>query len=356
MKQKWIAGVGIFAVVALGILTASGFRKEKDEKPLNEKEIQMYSDTDFAMDTVVTETLYTTGENRNSLVGEKLREMEETLLSWTNENSQISRLNREGGVSTEVSLELSGYLETIVQLAKDSKGAFDPTLGKIIRLWNIGGENPQVPRQEEVENILQRSGYEKIQLDGNKVTLEEGCTLDLGAVGKGIGCDVIADDLQNQHEVMGMILNLGGSSVMAYGQKPDQSQWKVALTDPRDVEGGYLGSIALEGGEFLATSGDYEKYFMKDGIRYHHILDPLTGYPVWNGLTSVTVVCDSGLLADGLSTACFVLGRENSLELLEKYHADGIFVDEEYNIYLTAGMKERFELLKDTYTMNVLLD
>lgn len=356
MKQKWIAGVGIFAVVALGILTASGFRKEKDEKPLNEKEIQMYSDTDFAMDTVVMETLYTTGENKNTSVGETLREVEQTFLSWTNENSQISRLNRAGGASTEVSSELFGYLETILQLANDSKGAFDPTLGEVIRLWDIGGENPQVPGQEELQMLLQRSGYEKIQLDEKNVTLASRCTLDLGAVGKGIGCDVIAEELRKQEEITGMILNLGGSSVMAYGQKPDQSQWKVALTDPRDVEGGYLGSIALEGGEFLATSGDYEKYFMKDGIRYHHILDPLTGYPVWNGLTSVTVVCDSGLLADGLSTACFVLGRENSLELLEKYHADGIFVDEEYNIYLTAGMKERFELLKDTYTMNVLLD
>ncbi|MDO5390930.1 MAG: FAD:protein FMN transferase [Eubacteriales bacterium] len=354
MKQKWIAGVGVFAVVSLGILTASGFQNEKDEKPRNEKEIQMYSDTDFAMDTVVMETLYTTGEDKNPLVGETLREVEQTLLSWTNENSQISRLNRAGGASTEVSSELLGYLEMILQLAEDSKGAFDPTLGEIIRLWDISGENPKVPGQEEVETLLQTSGYEKIRLEGKQVTLEEGCTLDLGAIGKGIGCDVIAEELQKQEEITGMILNLGGSSVMAYGQKPDQSQWKVALTDPRDVEGGYLGAIALKGGEFLATSGDYEKYFMEGGKRYHHILDPQTGYPVWNGLTSVTVVCDSGLLADGLSTACFVLGMEDALELLEKYNADGAFADEEHNIYLTAGMEERFELLKNTYTTKLL--
>ena len=112
--------------------------------------------------------------------------------------------------------------------------------------------------------------------------------------------------------------------------------------------------VEYEGGEFLSTSGDYEKYFMEDGKRYHHILDPKTGYPVWNGLDSVTVVCDSGLLADGLSSACFVLGMDDALELLEKYNAEAVFVDEDKNVYLTSGMKDRFELMKNTYTVKEL--
>ena len=91
---------------------------------------------------------------------------------------------------------------------------------------------------------------------------------------------------------------------------------------------------------------------MEDGKRYHHILDPKTGYPVWNGLDSVTIVCDKGHLADGLSTACFVLGMDDAMELLEKYDADAMFVDEDKNIYLTDGMKDRFELMKNTYTVN----
>ena len=232
----------------------------------------------------------------------------------------------------------------IFQLAKDSNGAFDPTIGKIIRLWDITGENPHVPEQSELDELLKDVGYQKVSLDGDKVTLEKGATLDLGATGKGIGCDVVSDFLKTQEDVSGMILNLGGSSVMAYGEKPDGSDWKVAVTDPRDVEGDYLGAITLEGGEFLSTSGDY-------GKRYHHILDPKTGYPVWNGLDSVTVVCDSGLLADGLSTACFVLGMDDALELLEKYNAEAVFVDEDKNVYLTSGMKDRFELMKNTYTV-----
>ena len=197
-------------------------------------------------------------------------------------------------------------------------------------------------------------GYEKIQMDGNNVTLLDGCTLDLGAVGKGMGCDLIMDYLRSQPDVSGMILNLGGSSVMTYGEKPDGSPWKVALTDPRDTEGDYLGAITLDANQFLSTSGDYEKYFIEDGIRYHHILDPKTGYPVQNGLTSVTIVCDQGYLADGLSTACFVLGMDAAKPLLEKYDAEAVFVEEDKNVYVTSGLMDKFELMKDGYIVNEL--
>lgn len=318
---------------------------------LADAEIQKYSNTDFAMDTVVSETLYTTGEDINILIGSKLREMEEDLLSWTDENSQISKVNASAGTVVEISEELAEYLKSIEQLSEDSGGAFDPTLGKVIRLWDIDGGNPHVPDQTELDDLLKDTGYQKIVLDGNQVILEKGTTLDFGAVGKGIGCDVISDFLKTQTDVSGMIMNLGGSSVMAYGKKPDGSKWKVAVTDPREPDGDYLGTVMLEDGEFLSTSGDYEKYFMEDGKRYHHILDPVTGYPVWNGLTAVTVVCNSGLFADGLSTACFVLGKDEAVKLLEKYDADALFTDENRNVWMTSGMKERFHLMKDSYTV-----
>ena len=315
-------------------------------------EVQKYTNTDFAMDTVVSETLYTTGDDLNTAIGQKIRDIETEYLSWTDEDSQIAKLNAASGETTEVSDELAGYLEKIFQLAKDSNGAFDPTIGKIIRLWDITGENPHVPEQSELDELLKNVGYQKVSLDGDKVTLEKGATLDLGATGKGIGCDVVSDFLKTQKDVSGMILNLGGSSVMTYGEKPDGSSWKVALTDPRDTEGDYLGAITLDANQFLSTSGDYEKYFIEDGIRYHHILDPKTGYPVQNGLTSVTIVCDQGYLADGLSTACFVLGLDAAKPLLEKYDAEAVFVDEDKNVYVTSGLMDKFELMKDGYTVN----
>ena len=324
---------------------------ERSVVPVWAAEISKYANADFAMDTVASETLYTSGEDINTEIGEKLREMESDLLSWTEDGSQISQLNNAAGETVEVSDELAEDLKKIYNLAEASNGAFDPTIGKIIRLWDIDGEDPHVPDQSEIDALLQEVGYEKIQLEGNNVTLLEGCTLDLGAVGKGLGCNLIMDYLKTQPEVSGMILNLGGSRVMTYGEKPDGTPWKVALTDPRDTEGDYLGAITLDPDQFLSTSGDYEKYFIEDGKRYHHILDPKTGYPVWNGLTSVTVVCQEGYLADGLSTACFVLGMEEGKALLEKYSAEGIFVDEEQNIYVTSGLMEKFELMKDTYSV-----
>lgn len=319
-------------------------------------ETEQYTGTDFAMDTVVSETLYTSGKDLNPEIGDMLRETEEKYLSWTEKGSETYKINQAKGKTVQVSDTLAGYLEKALKLAEDSGGAFDPTMGKVIRLWDIGGENPHVPDQKELDRFLEETGYENLILEGNEVTLKGGAALDLGAAGKGIGCDIVMDFLKNQKEVCGMILNLGGSSVMAYGKKPDQTPWRVALRDPREEESGYLGVITLKGGEFLSTSGDYEKYFMEDGKRYHHILDPETGYPVWNGLTSVTVICENGLLADGLSTACFVLGAEDALPLLEKYNAEAAFVDEEHNIYLTDGMKSRFELMKNTYTIRDSFD
>lgn len=349
LRKRSVAGI-LCGSLLLTVISATVLGKTTTV--VYASDIEKYTNADFAMDTVVSETLYTSGKDINTQIGEKLREMETTLLSWTEENSQISQLNNAEGKTMEVSDDLVADLEKIRQLSQDSDGVFDPTLGKIIRLWNIDGENPHVPDQSEIDTLLPEVGYEKIQVDGNNVTLLDGCTLDLGAVGKGMGCDLIMDYLRSQPDVSGMILNLGGSSVMTYGEKPDGSPWKVALTDPRDTEGDYLGAITLDANQFLSTSGDYEKYFIEDGIRYHHILDPKTGYPVQNGLTSVTIVCDQGYLADGLSTACFVLGMDAANPLLEKYDAEAVFVDEDKNVYVTSGLMDKFELMKDGYTVN----
>lgn len=315
-------------------------------------EVNTYSKTDFAMDTVVSETLYTTGEDITADVITALKDVETNLISWTEEGSQIYKINQNAGNTTTVSDETADYLKQVLDLCEASGGAMDPTMGKVIRLWDIDGENPHVPAEDDLKSLLADVGYDKVILNGNDVTMPEGVTLDLGAAGKGIGCDAAKKILDADKDVSGMILNLGGSSVMSYGSKPDGSAWQVAVTDSRDTEGDYLGVVTLNGTEFLSTSGDYEKYFIEDGIRYHHILDPSTGYPARSGLTSVTVVCDDGLDADGLSTACFVLGKDKAEELLKKYNADGLFVDDSGHVWLTEGMKERFQLLKDTYSIS----
>ena len=173
--------------------------------------------------------------------------------------------------------------------------------------------------------------------------------LDLGAVGKGVALDEILKTLEAHPEVSGAVISVGGS-ILTYGSKPEGGAWQIAVTDPLDPSES-VGVLTLDGGHCVSTSGDYERYVEVDGVRYHHILDPATGYPARSGLTSVTVVCDDGLNADGLSTACFVLGKEKAEELLKKYNADGLFVDDSDHVWMTEGMKERFQLLKDTYSI-----
>ena len=124
-----------------------------------------YTDTDFAMDTVVSETLYTTGDDINSKLTAVLTDVETNLLSWTNEKSQIYKVNADSGKDTEISDELSGYLKRLLKIAEDSDGAFDPTIGRLTRLWNIEGDNPKVPSKQEVKNTLKDTGYTKIHLE-----------------------------------------------------------------------------------------------------------------------------------------------------------------------------------------------
>lgn len=318
-------------------------------------EPEVYSLSDVAMGTLVTETIYSTGVNPASLVMERLTQVEDSYLSWREEDSDIGRANLQAGQGqTEVDGRTMAYLEETLQLAEDSGGAFDPTLGELTRLWDVEAEDPRVPGKKKIRRCLNDSGFEKIRLggDGSKswVELEEGVSIDLGAVGKGIGGDEAAEFLKEDSEVQGAVIAVGGS-ILTLGSKPDGSPWKVAIRDPRGGQEELLGVLHLEGENYVSTSGDYEKFFEQDGKRYHHILDPSTGYPAEKGLISVTAVGSDGLISDGLSTACFVLGMEKGAELLEQYQAEGIFVNEEKQVYVTEGLLENFELSAPGYVV-----
>ena len=191
-----------------------------------------------------------------------------------------------------------------------------------------------------MRDALKDTGFGRVQFPENGISLPPGMQLDLGAVGKGIACDRVRAYLNSRPQITGAVVAVGGS-VVTYGQKPDGSPWKVAIVHPRE-EGNYLGVLSLTGEQFVSTSGDYERYVTVDGVRYHHILDPATGYPARSGLCSVTIVCGSGLLADALSTACFVLGSEQGLDLAKSYGAEALLVEEDGTLRMTEGMREIF--------------
>ncbi len=317
------------------------------------KEPAVYDNSGIAMGTVVSQRIYSQGEDKTGEILHLLTQVEQQYLSWRQEDSGIGQINQQAGKApAAVDGQTMDYLKESLSLAEKSGGAFDPTMGKLTRLWDVESENPRVPDEEEIQRLLKESGFDKIQLnsqDGqNQVKLEKGCSIDLGAVGKGIGCDEAAALLEKDKDAQGAVIAVGGS-VLTWGAKPDGTDWKVAIRDPRGEQEDLLGVLTLKGERYVSTSGDYEKFFIQDGKRYHHILDPDAGYPADAGLISVTALGENGLISDGLSTACFVLGLKKGADLLKKYNAEGIFVDQKNQVYVTEGLSDIFSLEASGY-------
>ena len=312
------------------------------------------SETGTAMGTVVQSTVYVSDEDvgKEALteIKQYLQLYDEDILSWRVEGSEIANINATAGDLQGYKLEggtgLENALHTIWEISDKSNGALDVTVGPVTQAWNLDywaveeAENFQIPSAEQLEMLLQNTGYEKVKLDGNKVFLPVQMKLDLGAVGKGMVCDKIGACLQENPAVKAAIITVGGS-VLTYGEKPEGGAWNVAIVHPRE-ENTYLGTLSLNGTYYIATSGDYERYVEWQGKRYHHIINPDSGYPADSGVCSVTIVSESGLLSDALSTACFVLGVEKGMALAREYDAQALFVTEDLEVVMTEGMKELF--------------
>lgn len=361
--RKNLFYMGAVVTVLLTAMAVTGCGREAVEK---------ITCSDTAMGTVIQQTLYVReSEDREAddreeegreaqddadalpaRVMDCLNDLEAQILSWRLEGTEVYEINQsDPEAGYPLSEKMSGYLECISQVWEKSGGALDVTLGEVTRLWNIdawaqglGAEEEaigelgfQIPSQAAIARGLEDTGFEKLRIEENRIYLPEGMSLDLGAVGKGIACDEILALLETQEQVQGAVISVGGS-VLTYGSKPDGNCWKVGIQHPRE-SGEYLAILSLSGSKCVSTSGDYERYVELEGIRYHHIMDPETGYPADSGLISATIVSDSGLLSDALSTACFVLGAEKGLALAESFGAEAYLIGKDMEIYMTEGMK-----------------
>ncbi|MBR5247945.1 MAG: FAD:protein FMN transferase [Lachnospiraceae bacterium] len=306
-----------------------------------------YQRIDTAMGTVVKETVYVEkgGEDITAQIRQQIVTLEDQFLSRRKDSAEIYQINSHAGEvqGTAVSEPLWEILQKLLEVSERSGGAFDFTIGETVRLWDIDSyaakekEEVVLPSLDQIAESLANTGYEKLQFQNGRINLPKGMQLDLGAAGKGIACDAVLTFLRNQPHVAGAIISVGGS-ILTYGKKPDGTLWKVGIVDPQNPSD-YIGGLRLEGQWCVSTSGDYERYVEVKGKRYHHIIDPDSGYPADAGLLSVTILTRDGMLSDALSTACFVLGYEESLELLQSFGAHGLFVDKQGNVMLTPGME-----------------
>lgn len=277
-----------------------------------------HSRTVFAMDTVMSLSVYgKDGEAALDAAEAELYRLD-ALLARGTEGSAVYALNHEGTVVDATVAELIGMCATISQA---TDGAFEATIAPLLELWGFGsgaGEH-RVPTQAEIDAALAYVGEQHLHRDGEQVVLDLPAQIDFGGVAKGLSGERLRS-VWEAYRVTGAVADLGGD-VALLGSKPNGTPWRVAVKDPADTDA-YLGILETAGNVYVATSGVYERYFERDGARYHHILDPKTGRPADSGVVSATVVCESGVWADALATACCVLGADGALALRDKAPVD----------------------------------
>ncbi len=266
----------------------------------------------------------------------------ERLLSRFLQGSDVDRINRSAGVKYEaVSPETFAILSCATECSRISGGRFDPTIGPLLNLWDYKNASSP-PAEERIAKVLPLVNYRDLELCSTQKTAglkKAGQSIDLGGIGKGFASDRFME-LFRAYGVTSACSNIGGN-VSTLGSKPDGSLWRVGIRHPR--KDGLVGAVAVTG-KSVVTSGDYERYFFDSkGRRFHHILSPITGYPADAGLLSVTVVADSAMVADAVSTAVFVAGLESGLIVLEPYQAEAVLVDAELRVYVTRGLRGRYQ-------------
>ena len=301
----------------------------------------------FAMDTYMTVTAYDKGATEAvDQAADEISRLDQ-LLSTGNEDSEIYKINQSGdGILSE---ETAYLVERSLDLYEATDGAFDIAIYPVMKALGFTDDNFRVPDADELKDLLTLTDASDISYDKETsqiVFKKDGMQIDFGGIAKGYTSARIMDIFRACGIKSGLV-NLGGN-VQALGTKKDGSSWRVAVQDPQDTDQ-YLGVLSIQD-KAVITSGGYERYFEQDGRTYHHIIDPKTGYPVENGLISVSIVTADGTLADGLFTSVFIMGKEAATEYWRNHsdEFDMILMTDDREIYVTEGIADSFESEMDT--------
>lgn len=330
----------------------------------------------FAMTTVMNLKAY--GEDSEAALDEAEQAIKDldSLLSTGTKGSEVWEINNSGGGT--LSADTAALTEASLKLYEETDGAFDFTIYPIMDLWGFtklydedstagSGDDSEeasteerlnllshVPTRDEIDALLPLVDSSKVKYDESlkTITLPEHAKIDFGGIAKGYASQKVMEIFQ-KHGLTGGLADLGGN-IQVTGSKPDGNPWRVAIEDPSDTSG-QLGILSLSKDSTVITSGGYERYLVdKDGNKYSHIIDPSSGYPVENDLTSVSIVCDNGTLADGLSTSLCVMGKEKAISFWKEHknEFDMVLFDTDQKITISAGLEDSF--LSDSYDVAVV--
>ena len=324
IKARYLVKNSILFVLLAAVFLFSGC--SAPSSPLNEQR--------FLLDTIVSVTFYRE-EDREAVKDalELCRDLE-LVFSRTDSRSELFRLNDLD--RAEVSEALLTVLKRSIDFCERSGGRFDITMGGVSALYDFTGAETHLPSPDAIASALSHVGYRHILIDGNLVMIDDPDTVvDLGAAAKGY----IADEMKALLQARGVehaIISLGGN-VLTIGSRPDGRNFQIGIRDPQK-DSDLLSAVADVSGLSVVTSGIYERFFEEDGVIYHHILDPDTGLPVQNGLLSVTVVGPCSLDCDILSTACFSMGLEDALSLIESLDGyEALFIQADKAVCSTSA-------------------
>lgn len=315
---------------------------------------EQLSRTELFMGTAVKITLYDHGsEDLLDMVFDHISEIE-NLVSINKEGTEIVQLNKNAGIK---GVKLSDFsynlIKSALEYSKLSDGGYDVSIGPLVKLWSIGLPEAKVPRDDEIEEAIKNIDYTKVNIDdsNNEVFLsEKGMMIDLGSIAKGY----VADDIVNilkENEVERAIIDLGGN-IYAMGTKNKSDNWKIGIQNPSEDRGQIVGTIEVAD-KSVVTTGTYERFIEEDKVRYHHVLNPKTGYPYETNIAGVTIVADRSVDADALSTLVFTKGLDEGLQLVEKLESvDAIFIMNDNSVYVTEGLKGNFKLTNDSFKIS----
>ncbi len=311
-------------------------------------ETEMVSKTEFKMGTICTISLpYGTADEVFDGCFKVLDDVESSI-SRTDADSELSLINKnKKGVLDPDTFNL---MQSSLDMYRESGGAFNPAIGAAVSLWDIGGDNPRIPSDEELAAVDVDADDILVNIRNSSVTIPSNMEIDLGAVGKGWSANKLRTYLRKEH-ISNAIINLGGN-ILLLGKKDNKKNWTIGLQDPNKDTGDSYILLSLNDTS-IVTSGTYERFFIEDGVKYHHILSSETLYPAESDIISSTIISKNSTLCDMLSTTCFIMGSEKALEFIKRYDGvSAIFLLKDGSIVTSDNFDFEYEILNENYHMN----